>query len=115
MLLLQRTELEDRNKELSKERDKLSREIDKTRKELVQAKTKAEADKTKKDAKKRKKEAKRKLSHKGATSPEPAEVSKALEERIAKKEQLYEELRDENDVSGYVSLALFPGHSHCQY
>ena len=112
MLLLQRTELEDRNKELSKERDKLSREIDKTRKELVQAKTKAEADKTKKDAKKGKKEAKRKPSYKGGMAPQPADVSKALEERIAEKEQLYEELRDENDVSGYVSLASFPGHSH---
>jgi len=48
-----------------------------------------------------KKEAKRKLSIKGAISPDPTGVSKALEEKIAEKEQLYEELRDENDVSGH--------------
>jgi len=91
-----------------KERDKLFKELGKTRKELVQAKTKAEAEKPKKDAKKVKKEAKRKLSIKGATSPDPSGVSKALEEKIAKKEQLYEELRDENDVSGQSSCCVEP-------
>ena len=94
----QLSELEDRNKELLKERDKLFKELDRTRKELVLAKTKTEAEKI---AKKVKKETKRKLSIKGAISPDPTGVSKALEEKIAEKEQLYEELRDENDVRGY--------------
>ena len=53
-----------------------------------------------------KKEAKRKLSFKGATSPDPTGVPKALEEKIAKKEQLYEELRNENDVSGQSSCCV---------
>ena len=97
----QLSELESCNKELLKEKDKLFKELDKTRKELVQAKTKAEAEKPKKDAKKAKKEAKKKLRIKGATSPGQTGLSKALEAKIAKKEQLYEELRDENDVRGY--------------
>ena len=80
-----------------KERDKLFREVEKTNKELAQAKTKAEAEKTKKDGKK---EAKKKHSDKGVTSPEPTEVSKALEDNIARKELQYEELSEKYDVSG---------------
>ena len=93
--LFQLAELEGRNKELIKERDKLFRELDKTRKDLAK-KTKAEAEKTKKDAEKGKKEAKKKHSDKGITSPEPTEVSKALEGNVSEKEQL----RNENVVSG---------------
>ena len=48
-----------------------------------------------------KKETKKKLSDKGATSPEPTGVSMALEKKVAQNEQLYETLRNENDVSGY--------------
>ena len=84
-ILFQLAELEVPNWELSKERDKLFRELDKTRKELAKEK-KAEAEKPK-DAEKGRKE---KQSDKGATSPEPIEVSKT---NIAEREHLYEELR----------------------
>ena len=82
-----------------REKEKLSKELDKIRKELEK---KAEAEKVKKkETEKGKKEAKKKLSDKGATPPEPAGVSMALEEKLAKNEQLYETLRNENEVSGY--------------
>ena len=91
--------MEGPNTELLKERNKLQRELDKARKELEKAK--AEAEKVK-ETEKVKKEAKKKLSDKGAASPQPAEVSVALEERLAQNEQLCETLRNENDVSGYI-------------
>ena len=79
-----------------KEKEKLFKELDKTRKELEK---KAEAEKAKKkEAEKVKKEGKKKLSDKGATPPD---VSMALEEKVAKYEELYETLRNENEVSGY--------------
>ena len=81
-----------------KEKEKLFKELDKTRKELEK---KAEAEKAKKETEKLKKEAKKKLSDKGAAPPEPPGVSMALEEKLAKNEQLYETLRNENEVSGY--------------
>ena len=80
-----------------REKEKLLKELDKIRKELEK---KAEAEKVKKETEKGKKEAKKKLSA-IAAPPEPAEVSMALEEKLAKHEQLYETLRDENEVSGY--------------
>ena len=88
--------MEAHNTELLKERNKLQRELDKARKELEKAK--AEAEKVKKETEKRKK----KLLEKGAAPPEPAGVSMALEEKLAKNKQLYETLRNENDVSGYL-------------
>ena len=91
--------MEGHNTELLKERNKLQRELDKARKELEKAK--AEAEKVKKETEKVKKEAKKKLSDKGAAPPGPAGVSVALEEKLAKNEQLYETLRNENEVSGY--------------
>ena len=57
----------------------------------------------KKETEKVKKEAKKKLSDKGTTPPEPAGVSMALEKRLAQNEQLYETLRNENEVSGYIN------------
>ena len=84
-----------------KERDKLQRELNKARKELEKAK--AETEKAK-ETEKVKKEAKKKLSDKGATPPEPTRVSMALKEKLALNEQLYETLRNENDVSGYNHL-----------
>ena len=85
--------------ELLKEKEKLFKELDKTRKELEK---KAEAEKPKKkEAEKVKREAKKKLSDKGAASPELTGVSMALEEKVAKYEELYETLRNENEVSGY--------------
>ena len=79
-----------------KEKEKLFKELDKTRKELEK---KAEAEKAKKkEAEKVKKEGKKKLSDKGAAPPD---VSMALEEKVAKYEELYEALRNENEVSGY--------------
>jgi len=93
--------VEGRNKELSKERDKLFKEVERVRRELEKARTKGETEKAKKDAEKGKKEAKKKQSDKGAISP--TGVSKALEEKIAEKEQLYEDLRNEYDVSGLKS------------
>ena len=82
-----------------REKEKLFKELDKTRKELEK---KSEAERAKKkETEKAKKEAKKKLSDKGATPPEPAGVSMALEEKLAKNEQLYETLRNENEVSGY--------------
>ena len=85
-----------------REKEKLSKELDKTRKELEKAK--AENEKSmKKETEKVKKEAKKKLSDKGAAPPEPAGVSMALEEKLAKYEQLYETLRNENEVSGLQS------------
>ena len=83
-----------------REKEKLFKELDKTQKELEK---KSEAEKAKKkETEKEKREAKKKLSDKGATPPEPAGVSVALEEgKLAKNEQLYETLRNENEVSGY--------------
>ena len=81
-----------------KEKEKLFKELDKIRKELEK---KAEAEKAKKEAEKVKREAKRKLSDKGAAPPELTGVSMALEEKVAKYEELYEALRNENEVSGY--------------
>ena len=81
-----------------REKEKLFKELDKTRKELEK---KTEAEKAKKETEKGKKEAKKKLSDKGAAPPEPAGVSMALEEKLAKNEQLYETLRNENEVSDY--------------
>ena len=83
-----------------REKEKLFKELDKTQKELEKAKSEAERAK-KKETEKGKKEAKKKLSDKGATPPEPAGVSVALEEKLAKNEQLYETLRNENEVSDY--------------
>ena len=75
-----------------KEKEKVFKELDKARKELEK---KAEAEKAKKkEAEKVKKEGKKKLSDKGAAPPD---VSMALEEKVAK----YEELRKENEVSSY--------------
>lgn len=82
-----------------REKEKLFKDLDKTRKELEKAK--ADAEKVKKETEKVKKEAKKKLSDKGAAPPGPAGVSMALEEKLAKYEQLYETLRNENEVSGY--------------
>ena len=83
-----------------REKEKLFKELDKTQKELEK---KSEAEKAKKkETEKGKKEAKKKLSDKGAAPPEPAGVSMALEEKLAKNKQLYETLRNENDVSGYI-------------
>ena len=82
-----------------KEKEKLFKELEKTRKELEKAK--AEAEKAKKEAEKVKKEGKKKLSDKGAAPPDPTGVSMALEEKVAKYEELYETLRTENEVSGY--------------
>ena len=96
--------MEAHNTELLKERNKLQRELDKARNELEKAKSEAERAK-KKETEKVKKEAKKKLSDKGAAPPEPAGVSMALEEKLVKSEQLYETLRNENDVSGYISTA----------
>lgn len=93
--LFQLAELVGRNKELSKEKDKLCRELDKTRKELLKTKTKANTEKPKKELEKGRKEAKRKPPNEGSTSP-----SGASKEKVAEKEQLYEELRNEYDVSG---------------
>ena len=80
-----------------KEKEKLFKELEKTRKELEKAK--AEAEKAKKEAEKVKKEGKKKLSDKGAAPPDPTGVSMALEEKVAKYEDLYEALRNENEVS----------------
>ena len=81
-----------------REKEKLFKELDKTQKELEK---KSEAEKAKKkETEKGKKEAKKKLSDKGAAPPEPAGVSMTLEEKLAKNEQLYETLRNENEVSG---------------
>ena len=81
-----------------REKEKLFKELDKTQKELEK---KSEAEKAKKkETEKGKKEAKKKLSDKGAAPPEPG-VSTALEEKLAKNEQLYETLRNENEVSDY--------------
>ena len=93
--------MEGHNTELLKERNKLQRELDKARKELEKAKS--EAEKVKKETEKRKKEDKKKLSDKGTAPPEPAGLSIALEEKLAKNEQLYVTLRNENDVSGYIN------------
>ena len=93
--------MEGHNTELLKERNKLQRQLDKTRKELEKAKS--EAEKVKKETEKVKKEAKKKLSDKGTAPPEPAGVSMALEEKLAKYKQLHETLRSENDVSGYIN------------
>ena len=82
-----------------REKEKLFKELDKTRRELEKAK--ADAEKVKKESEKVKKEAKKKLPNKGTAPPEPAGVSVALEEKLAQKEQLYETLRNENEVSGY--------------
>ena len=80
-----------------KDKEKLFKELDKARKELEK---KAEAEKAKKkEAEKVKKEAKKKLSDKGAAPPDPTGVSMALEEKVAKYEDLYEALRNENEVS----------------
>ena len=84
-----------------KEQDKLQRELNKARKELEKAK--AETEKAK-ETEKVKKEAKKKLSDKGAAPPEPTRVSMTLEEKVAKYEELYETLKNENDVSGYNHL-----------
>lgn len=92
--LFQLAELEGRNKELSKQRDKLFRELDKARKELMKTKTKANTEKPKKELEKGRKEAKRKPPNQGSTSPSGAS------EKVAEKEQLYEEFRNEYDVSG---------------
>ena len=82
-----------------REKEKLFKELDKTHKELEK---KSEAERAKKkETEKGKKEAKKKLSDKGAAPPEPAGVSMALEEKLAKNEQLYETLRNENEVSDY--------------
>ena len=82
-----------------KEKEKLFKELDKIRKELEK---KAEAEKAKKkEAEKVKREGKKKLSDKGAAPPELSGVSMALEEKVAKYEELYEALRNENEVSGY--------------
>ena len=83
-----------------KEKEKLFKELDKTHKELEKAKAEAEKAK-KKEAEKVKKEAKKKLSDKGAAPPDLTGVSMALEEKVAKYEELYEALRNENEVSGY--------------
>ena len=83
-----------------REKEKLFKELDKTHKELEKAKAEAEKAK-KKESEKAKKEAKKKPSDKGAAPPEPPGVSMALEEKLAKYEQLYETLRNENEVSGY--------------
>jgi len=83
-----------------REKEKLFKELDKTHKELEKAKAEAEKAK-KKETEKVKKEAKKKPSDKGAAPPEPPGVSMALEEKLAKNEQLYETLRNENEVSGY--------------
>ena len=80
-----------------KEKEKLFKELDKTRKELEK---KAESERAmKKEAEKVKKEAKKKLSDKGAAPPDPTGVSMALEEKLAKYEELYEMVRTENEVS----------------
>lgn len=81
-----------------KERDKLQRELNKARKELEKAK--AETEKAKETEKVKKK----KLPDKGAIPPEPTRVSTTLDEKLAQNEQLYETLRNENDVSGYNHL-----------
>ena len=81
-----------------KEKEKLFKELDKTHKELEKAKAETEKAK-KKEAEKVKKEAKKKLSDKGAAPPDPTGVSMVLEEKVAKYEELYEALRNENEVS----------------
>ena len=97
-----------------KEKEKLFKELDKTCKELEKAKAEAEKAK-KKEAEKVKTEGKKKLSDKGAAPAEPTGVSMALEEKVAKYEELYETLRNENEVSGYNHKCTKRGMSMPRY
>ena len=85
-------DLEGHNEQLLKERDKLFRELDKAKKELALANSKAKAEKAKRDAKKVKKQAREKQSDKGATSPEPIEVS-TMSQRVLEEDEEIEQER----------------------